>query len=385
MRVVHVVPSLAWEDGGPSAAALGMVSALAEAGVAVTLLTTDAGAGPGALPISEAVSLHTFRCWPSQRYKFSPDLLRWMARHAGAYDVAHIHALFSPVSTAAAWIARQQGLPYVLRPLGTLDPADLQKKHWLKLRYGRWLEAPNLANAAAIHFTSEPEAAIAHRFGVATRDVVLPLGVSLPSAPPDSDEADLRAQWGLSSDCPIVLFLGRFDRKKGIELLMAALEQLQAEGVAFHWILAGANPYDPAYEKAVGDRLRRSPLQGQTIQPGFVTGALKASVLGMADVSVLPSAAENFGIAVAEAMLASIPVVISEGVQIHLAVQSAGAGWVVPRQVDALTDCLRQVLQNPAERHRRGQAAQQLAAREYAWGAIAPQLIALYQQILASA
>ncbi len=382
LRVVHVVPSLALEDGGPSAAALGMVAALADAGVAVTLLTTDAGAKHGALLIPEAVALHTFRCWPSQRYKFSPDLLRWMAHHAGAYDVAHIHALFSPVSTAAAWIARQHGLPYVLRPLGTLDPTDLQKKRWLKLRYGHWLEAPNLAHAAAIHFTSEPEAAIAHRFGVATRDVVLPLGVSLPSALPNSD---LRAQWGLSPNCPIVLFLGRFDRKKGIELLMASLEQLQGEGVTFHWILAGANPYDPVYEKLVSDRLRRSPLLNQTTKPGFVTGALKASVLSMADVLVLPSAAENFGIAVAEAMLAGIPVVISEGVQIHPAVQAAGAGWVVPRQVDALTDCLRQVLQNTTERHRRGLAAQQLAAREYSWQAIAPQLIALYQQILASA
>ena len=69
-----------------------------------------------------------FPCSPFRRYKFSLPLLQWLATNANNYDLAHIHALFSPVSTVAATIARNKKLPYIMRPLGTLDPADLAKE-----------------------------------------------------------------------------------------------------------------------------------------------------------------------------------------------------------------------------------------------------------------
>ncbi|MEO1070216.1 MAG: glycosyltransferase, partial [Cyanobacteria bacterium J06638_6] len=186
MRILQVVPSIALIYGGPSQMVRGFAQALATAGAEVTILTTNANGDSGQAPLdvplgipiqAENYTVRYFACSPWRRYKFSAGLLKWLYHHGQDYDLAHIHALFSPLSTAAATMARRHKLPYVLRPLGTLDPADLQKKKQLKQVYGRCLEAPNMAGAAALHFTSPIEAEVSHRFGATTTDWVIPLGV----------------------------------------------------------------------------------------------------------------------------------------------------------------------------------------------------------------
>jgi len=164
MKILQIVPSISLVYGGPSQMVLGLSAALAQLGQDVTIITTDSngdtGQAPLDVPLGVPVSqngyqIYYFPCSPFRRYKFSLDLFTWLANRAKDYDIAHIHALFSPVSSISALIARYRQLPYILRPLGTLDPADLQKKRQLKQIYANFLEKPNLAAAAAVHFTSE--------------------------------------------------------------------------------------------------------------------------------------------------------------------------------------------------------------------------------------
>lgn len=371
---------------------LGLSKALAAAGAEVTIATTNANGDVGQAPLDvplncpveqEGYHIRYFPCSPFRRYKFSIELLRWLAAHASEFDIAHIHALFSPVSTGAAMVARSKQLPYILRPLGTLDPADLQKKRYLKQLYAAAFERPNLAGAAAVHFTSDQEAKISERFGVVTRDLVIPLGVNgVSDRPivPSSNSSFSPLQ--LPNDRPILLFMSRIDPKKGLDLLLPALEQLLADKVPFHFVLAGSNPQDPEYEQQIYRRILSSPLISQTTMTGFVSGELKATLLRAADVFVLPSYYENFGIAVAEAMAAGVPVVISDQVHIWREIQHAEAGWVSPCSVAALTDQLRLALKSSEERYRRGINAKAHAATHYSWTAIANQTLNAYQQLL---
>ncbi|NEO03279.1 MAG: glycosyltransferase, partial [Moorea sp. SIO3I7] len=110
-------------------------------------------------------------------------------------------------------------------------------------------------------------------------------------------------------------------------------------------------------------------------------GDLKAALLKDADVFVLPSYYENFGIAVAEAMVAGTAVVISDQVHIWENVKDAEAGWVSPCEVQALTRQLREALQNKEECQHRGLKAQEYALKHYSWNAIAQQMIQVYRQI----
>jgi glycosyltransferase involved in cell wall biosynthesis len=386
MKILQIVPSVSLVYGGPSQMVLGLSSALVRAGAEVTLITTDANGDNGQDPLDvpletpiaqDGYNVIYFRCAPFRRYKFSTKLLIWLAQHAHEYDVAHIHALFSPISSMAATVARQQGLPYVLRPLGTLDPADLRKKARLKQLYATALEKPNLAHAAAVHFTTEQEATVSERFGVATNDWVFPLGVVLP----ESSGVSPRAKLGIAPDRPIILFMSRIDPKKGFDRLIPALEKLIEAGQEFDFVLAGGNPQDPGYEQQIRDRIQNSPLGSRSHLIGFVSGGEKTAWLETADVFVLPSYYENFGIAVAEAMTVATPVVISDQVHIWDAIQAADAGWVCECDTDSLTTMLAASLQDPAERHRRGQNAQQYALTHYSWDAIASRMVTAYASL----
>ena len=386
MRILQIVPSVSLVYGGPSQMVLGLSKALAAEGIEVTLITTNSNGDtyqpPLDVPIAQPIQqdgyeIIYFPCSPFRRYKFSVGLLQWLTKNAHKYDVAHIHALFSPVSTAAATIARNKQLPYILRPLGTLDPADLQKKKQLKQIYGRLLEKPNLAGAAGIHFTSLEEAKVSERYGTKTKDLVIPLGVDLPSNLPAKGKA--RARLGIKSDCPLILFMSRIDPKKGLDLLLPALEKLQAAELDFHFVLAGGNPQDVDYKDRIKQAIQTSTLAEHTTITGFVIGELKLALLQDADVFVLPSYYENFGIAVAEAMAIGIPVVISDRVHIWQDIQSANAGWVTPCEVGELTKALQSAIETPEERKQRGENARQLTKAKYSWKAIAQEMIEAYQ------
>ncbi|MEM9949687.1 MAG: glycosyltransferase, partial [Cyanobacteria bacterium P01_D01_bin.36] len=299
------------------------------------------------------------------------------------YDIAHIHALFSPVSTAAATICRWKKLPYIMRPLGTLDPADLQKKKQIKKLYAMLLERPNLEGAAAIHFTSELESKVSERFGVSTPGMVVPLGVALPGLPDGAAaKTAIREKFNIPEESPIVLFMSRIDPKKGFDLLLPALEEQYKNNRPFHFLLCGANPQDRDYESRICQQIQDAAWHEQATISGFVAGELKAQILSAADVFVLPSYYENFGIAVAEAMAAKIPVVISDQVHIWPAIEESEAGWVVPTEVEPLAAALGAALADEGECDRRGENAQRCAQERYGWGAIAQRLVIKYRELI---
>lgn len=390
MRILQIIPSISLVYGGPSQMVLGLSAALAAKNIDVTIITTNSNGDIGQLPLDVPLNqpiqqngyqIIYFRCSPCRRYKFSLSLLQWLNANARQFDLAHIHALFSPVTTLAATIARYHNLPYIIRPCGMLDPADLQKKKLLKQIYGTLLERPNLAGAAAIHFTSKEEAKISERFGLGStskmsvpQDLVIPLGVTAGFFPQRLRE----------SQVPIILFMSRIEPKKGLDLLLPALESLLASGIEFQFILAGSNPQDADYETGIKLKIQNSSLAKYTTITGFVSGDLKIALLTNADLFVLPSYYENFGIAVAEAMAAGVPVAISDRIHIWEDIQEAEAGWVGPLEVGAIANLIKSALLDPEERKRRGLNGKEYAKKHYNWEAIAQQTIDAYQQILSS-
>lgn len=403
LKVLQIIPSISAVYGGPSQMIRGFSHALARQGAEVTILTTDSNGDIGQAPLDvpldypvkqDGYTIRYFRCAPFRRYKFSLGLFAWLYHHADEFDIAHIHALFSPVSSVSAAIARHRKLPYILRPLGTLDPADIQKKRNLKYLYAAVLERPNIAGAAGLHFTSPQEHKVSERFGTDTPGMVIPLGVKQPKplTNPDAALSAITTPAAASPpfnipipddpNIPIILFMSRIDPKKGLDLLIPALENLVANGQPFHFVLAGTNPQDPAYEKGVGDRIQFSPIAASTTITGFVQGQQKQALLQKADLFVLPSYYENFGISVAEAMVAGTPVLISDQVHIHTDVQQSESGWVCSCNESALTMELLKALQDAEGRRQRGANAQHCALEKYSWSAIAQRTLGKYREIL---
>jgi len=234
----------------------------------------------------------------SDFYKVSPALSWWLSRHVRDYDLVHIHALFSFSSIAAAWAARRAGVPYVVRPLGTLGRYGIkQRRPWLKRLSLGVLEGPALRRAAAVHFTAEDEKREAEQTGIPMSGVVIPLGIDpLPAA----DGRLFRARFPSLGSARYLLYLSRLDRKKNVEGLLRAFSQCAAQWPGAILVIAGDGaPGYAAGLKALADDLG---LKDRVVWAGHVDGDLKASALAGAELFVLPSFSENFGIAAAEAL-----------------------------------------------------------------------------------
>lgn len=384
MKVLHVIPSLASAHGGPTRALGLMERSLAALGVTVETVTTDddghhgrngkAGAGP----LEENGVTHRYFAKWSDFYKVSPALAWWLSRHVRDYDLVHIHALFSFSSIAAAWAARRAGVPYVVRPLGTLGRYGIkQRRPWLKRLSLAVLEGPALRRAAAVHFTGEDEKREAEQTGIPMSGVVIPLGID---ALPAADGKLFRARFPALEGARYLLYLSRLDRKKNVEGLLRAFSQCAAQWPGAMLVVAGDGaPGYAAGLKALADELG---LKDRVVWAGHVDGDLKASALAGAELFVLPSFSENFGIAAAEALMAGLPCVLGQGVAIAGDVVAAGAGVAVAPEPASIGAGLQQVLADDAARLAMGAAAMRLAQQNYSVQAMGANLVALYEDIL---
>jgi len=396
VKVLHIIPSFApgWRYGGPIVAGLGMTKALVRLGHEVTVFTTNID-GPGVLdvPTGEAVDLDGVKVWyfPVQRprwYCYSSGLARALKERVQEFDVVHIHSVFLwPTTVAAAWCRRYE-VPYILRPAGMLSPAMLSKAYagskasmLSKVRKNIYLKSfgrSDINRASAIHFTSQAEKDATDRMRLKPPRRVLPLGVELPGESVTTPVAGLRSRYPELADKKIVLHLSRLDPVKGMDILVPALAEL-AKTKEFAFVIAGIG--DKPYEDQVRAMVDSSGLTSQTVFTGLVDAEQKWSYFADADVFVLPSYHENFGVAVVEAMASGLPVVISDRVNIWHEVKDAGAGVVTGMSPIEVAEALALLLDNAELRQRMGANGRQLVAEKFTWDIAAKRIAGLYEQV----
>jgi glycosyltransferase involved in cell wall biosynthesis len=381
MKVLHVIPSLSLTEGGPTRAVAAMEQALIAQGVTVeTASTDDDGAGrrngkPLSQPLAENGAVHWYFAKRTEFYKWSPAFAAWLRQEIRHYDLLHIHALFSFTSTTAARTARAAGVPYVVRPLGTLNDYGMTRRRpWLKAASMRFIEAPLLRDAAAIHFTSDEEAAQARTLGLRLKEAVVPLGI------PVTAEASMKTFSRALPAAPQLLFLSRLDAKKNLEGLLAAVALLAPEMPQLRLVVAGAGA--PDYESALKAEAQSLSIADRVNWAGHVEGDAKAAAFADADLFVLPSFSENFGIAAAEALAAGLPCVLGQGVAIANDVVAARAGIAVGTDATSIAQGLRRIIADHEALPALSANAMRLARERYSIDAMGASLKRLYEEIL---
>ncbi len=387
LRVLHIIPSLGPVHGGPSQAIVAMVQALRQAGVEAEIATTnDNGPGLLSVPLHQRIQYQGVPVWFFPRlsstlgavrgFIFSAALTRWLWHNLKHYDVVHIHALFCYPATAAMTMARLQAVPYVVRPLGMLCHWSLQQSARRKQVYLRLIERSNLNHSRLLHLTSPQEQAETAALGLAPPGVVIPHGLSLPAPLPQAPQ-QLRQQLGIGDSVPVILFLSRLHPKKGLDLLIEALAQLQSQPFAL--VIAGEGT--PDYQASLRQLVRDRGLGDRTHFVGFVEGERKALLLQGADLFALTSHSENFGIAVLEAMAAGLPTLVTPGVALATVIQAQGLGYVPDQTVAAIGQDLQLWLDQRPQARAMGQRARAYVAAHYSWQRVAETLITLYGQL----
>lgn len=391
MKVLHVLPSLSARIGGPAISVVESALALRACGVESTIFATDMAEAvsakrhrrvmPADLPAgADQLDVRLFAArWP-YRLAFAPLMQRALDEAAPRYDVVHIHMLFMYPQFAAYRAARRYGVPYIVSPCGALDPHLRTRSRVAKALTDRAWQRDMLDGAAALHFKTSEEAALAADLGLRAPAIVVPNGVRCDAfdALPSGDA--FRARYLDGHEGPVVLNLGRLSHKKGLDVLVRAFAIVAASRADAMLVLAG--PDDEGLTPQLRALARQLGIGARVRFAGMLRGAEKLAALAAAGVWALPSHTENFGVAVVEAMAAGLPVVISPQVNIAREIAAADAGIVCERAPEAFAAHIIALLDDASRCASLGERARAFA-RRYDWWDVAPQLARMYEGVVA--
>ena len=372
--VLAVVGSLAEQMGGPSRTVPLLCRALLDLGVQVEIVTTTAGLGSEGRPSHCAeVPATLVPCWysPRTRVVWAPGFRRSLRERLAARpgSILHDNGLWMQTNHDTAVLARRQRVPRVLSPRGMVTAWALQHKAWKKGLAWRLYQKRDLVDATAFHATSDDEAACLRRLGLSQPIAVVPNGIEVP---PQVSRTSAPA------GPRVLLFLSRVHPNKGLLNLARAWAEVRPND----WRCVIAGPDEDGHRAEVERAVRDAGVESEFSFAGLVQEAQKWDLFARADLFVLPSFSENFGLVVGEALAAGVPVITTRGTPWRELVTQR-CGWWVDIGVEPLAAALREAVScSDAERAEMGRRGRRLVEEKYAWPAVAQQMKALYEWVL---
>ena len=374
-KVLHVIGGISRDSGGPSRSVQGLVAGLNAVGVETWLMTLNHGDEPWVDGVT--------------RFENGGEFEEVVQRVEP--DIAHLHGIWSVALHRCVETCRRLGVKYVIAPRGMLEPWSLQQK-WLKKRIARLLyQDRDLKCAAALHATAESEAEQFRKLGFKNPIIVSPNGVNVPKNFSRVEHVD-------RVEKKRVLFVSRMHPKKGVLELVEAWDKLSSVSsvcsVVKDWccelVYTGNGDFEREYEKKVKARVMELGLEDQFIFTGALNDDEKWAAYARADLFVLPTYSENFGIVVAEALWAGVPVITTKGTPWKELEDRKCGKWIDlpeegsnpsdwPTLVSAL-ECM--ISMSDDERRQMGERGRMLVEEKYTWDAVVKAMVKGYEAIL---
>ena len=376
MNVCHVIAGLHPKSGGTSRVVIQLTDALArEDDVAVHLVSQTRLGVPEMISSTADVARYS-----GVLHGRHSDVLGYPGRRVlksifahRLPQLLHNHGIWHPMNHWAARMCRSSGVPMVTQPHGMLEPWALAWRSWKK-HLALWVyQRRDLESASVLFATAEQEAERFRRFGLRQPIAVIPNGVEL-----DFAKAPMRPNQVVAANGPRkALFLGRIHSVKNLLSLLDAWAARDSPD----WLLQLAGPDEGGHLAEVRQRIAALGLQDRVQYLGSIDDAHKGAIYAAADLFILPSFSENFGVVVAEALSHGLPVIATRGTPWQ-GLEQHGCGWWVEPTVDGLIGALRDaVAMEPLQLQEMGMRGQ-VYAREFDWGNIARQTVEVYRWVL---
>lgn len=363
MKLLHVVPRIDQEAAGPSYSVPRLCQALAARGHEVELSCIAARESIPGVPLD----LHPD--WPIlKRFEVSTSLARALRRKADHVDIVHNHSLWSMVNVASGLVVPGRHAKLVTSPRGTLSPWALSRTRQLK-RLLKPLQWRALERADLLHATSDQELADIRAQGLRAPIAVIPNGIDVPPGLLARNEDERRR----------LLFLGRIHPTKCIDRLMQAWRGLEVSHADWDLVIAGRGEAD--YVRTLKELAESQGLQRVRFL-GPVYGADKTIAYRNADILVLPSHSENFGMVVAEALAHGCPVIASKGTPWE-GLEREACGWWVGHDVETLAATMDAAMRLPrTQLQAMGERGRAWMLRDFSWESVAERMDAAYAWLL---
>lgn len=390
MRILYICSYYkpAYVYGGPARSIAAMCEALARQGAQVTVLTTNAdGEKSLNVPLEQPVDVNgvTVHYYPTRKglprsFFYSPALARACKGMVRTHDLAVLETLYTHPTGPAVRACRNTNTPYIIPPRGSLLPWALRQKALKKKIYMSLVGRRYLDGAAGLQCSDPVEFQAVRELGLKAPAFVVPNGLTTAQWESLPARGALRQQLGIPGDAPVLLMLGRLHRVKNPDLAVEMLGLLERKDA--HLVFAGPD------EEGIQPRLQvRASALGCTERihyTGLLSGVSLLQALADADLLLMPSLTESFGMAAVEAMAAGLPVLLSEHVPVGRWVEAAGAGRQVACSPDAFAEVCEQMLRDEGALKQMGRRARLLATGRFDIKIIAKRLLSQYQAILSN-
>lgn len=366
MNILQVVPSIDLSAGGPSKSVCDLALNQALQGCDVTIFT-NASAKPYLIK-----SPHTnFQLVFVEETPFKKGLKPFILYEK--FDVLHGHGIWQMPVHQMAKLAIDRKIPYIISPRGMLEPWALNAGKWKKKFAMALYQRKDLYSSACIHATSQMEADNIRKLGFRNPIAIIPNGI-------DINEFSIQAEKS-KNEKHTLLFLSRIHPKKGIEVLVEAWQQLN-KALRQHWQVEIAGAGDESYIVSLQKLIVKRGLANEIRIIGPQYGEAKFAAYQRADLFVLPTYSENFGIVVAEAMACGLPVITTVGTPWE-ELNTFNAGWWIEIGSEPLAETLVNAMNlSEFQRKQIGQNGRQLVEEKYSIQAVASQMLELYQWVL---
>ena len=375
LSVVHFIPGLHYRDGGPSRSVVRLTDSLAADNDIEITLTSHAVKGLQSIPSNNRqVCRRTFLTSNSLRLKWGlvDRQLVCEAVENVRVDLLHTHCLWHPANHWAMRLATKFDIPLVCQPRGMLEPWALNYKVWKKRLALLLFQRKDLERTRAFIATSAMEAESIRRIGLKQPIAIIPNGVDFPL-----NQQTSTTEAGLAERNKVVLFLSRMHPGKGALHLLEAWAKCVLPG----WRVVLAGPDADGHLREVIRQIGQLGLSGSVTYVGEADANAKAALFSNADLLVLPSLGENFGMVVAEALSFGVPVITTkctpwQGLEKH------ECGWWIDIGVEPLVKALRSAMSlSDQDRSEMGQRGKLLVA-SYQWSTAASQTAEVYRWLL---
>jgi glycosyltransferase involved in cell wall biosynthesis len=386
MKILHVTPAYepAWHLGGVVRSVTQCCRGLARLGLEVTVFTTDSGgARRMSVPLNQEVELDGVKVWYfksdfTPRFGYSRRLKEACRQRIKQFDVVHLSSLWWYPEIATGSEALKQNVPYIISPTGGLTTYSLAQKPIKKRLFLKFWESRILNGSRAIHYTTALERDSSSSLKLRPPSFIIPGGIDLEEFRELPDKVSAKRKMNLPLDKPIILFFGRLHPVKNLGALLTAFAQILPQFGNLVLVLAGPDDGQETYLRNLASELL---ITDHIIFLGNIPPERRKYLLRSADLLALVSLHENLGNAAIEAMLAGVPVLVSENVGIAREVSDIGAGLVVSAEAESISQGLRELLSNPSKLDLMGQTALVSAPRRYGMEGVARQMALAYEDV----
>jgi glycosyltransferase involved in cell wall biosynthesis len=339
MKVLRVIPSMDPKKGGPSEGIRQIQKEIYNQRIDVECDIVTLDPVESDFEVNKHLNVISLGNGKTS-YSFSTKLKKWLQQNIVKYDLVIIHGIWQYHSHIASLECRKKKVPYYVYTHGMLDPWFRKKyplKHLKKLGYWLLVEKNVINNSQAVIFTCEEERILARQSFpfYHPEEHVTTYGTAGCKFEQSHTRQLFYDRYPALKGKKIILFMGRIHEKKGCDILLESFSNILSEQDDFHLFFAG--PDDSHYARKMKDECNRLNLSKYVTWGGMLQGEIKWGAYNASYLFCLPSHQENFGIVVAEALSCSLPVIISNKVNIWREIETEKAGLVSNDTVESFS------------------------------------------------